>query len=324
MARFRARALVEHPEVEWVALASPERVRAEEAARASGAHAAVTADEALAEELDGVVVSSATADHPAQIAACVERRLPLLSEKPIAPTLEESRALAEQAERAGVALQIGFQRRFDAGFRAAHERIASGAVGTLYSIRLASHDHEPPPEHFVPTSGGMFRDLHVHDFDLARWLSGEEVDSVYALGALRTCWDYFRRDGDVDTTAIVLRMESGLPVLIGGGRHDPLGHEVRAEVYGSEDTIAVGLDGRTPLRSLEDGMPPPPERPYAGFLDRFAPAFRAETAAFVDVVLGRRDNPMPPGAAVAATRVAVACERSYAANRAVAVAEVEA
>jgi myo-inositol 2-dehydrogenase / D-chiro-inositol 1-dehydrogenase len=278
----------------------------------------------LAEDVAAAIVSSSTDRHPEHVLACVERGLPVLCEKPIALTLRETREVLDRVAAAGGTLQVSFQRRFDPGFAAARAALAEGQLGTLYLIRLNSHDHEPSPEHYIPTSGGMFRDLHVHDFDLARWLSGEEVDSVYALGALRTCWDYFRRDGDVDTTAIVLRMESGLPVLIGGGRHDPLGHEVRAEVYGSEDTIAVGLDGRTPLRSLEDGMPPPPERPYAGFLDRFAPAFRAETAAFVDVVLGRRDNPMPPGAAVAATRVAVACERSYAANRAVAVAEVEA
>jgi myo-inositol 2-dehydrogenase/D-chiro-inositol 1-dehydrogenase len=323
MARFRARALVGHPEVGRVAIGSRDHGRAEAAAAATGAQGAGSVEDLLGQELDAVVISSATADHPAQIAACLERGLPTLCEKPVATTLEESRELVERAERAGTPLQIAFQRRFDAGFAAARERIASGALGTIYSIRLASHDRDPPPEHFVPTSGGIFRDLHVHDFDLARWLADEEVESVFALGVNRSRFDYFERNGDVDTTAIVLRMESGLPVLVSGGRHDPLGHEVRAEVFGSDDTIAVGLDRRTPLRSVEAGMPGPPANPYAGFIDRFTQAFLDETAAFVDVVQGRRENPCPGSAAVEATRVALACERSHAEHRVLRVAEVE-
>jgi len=304
MGTFRAEWLWAHPDVDEVLVGS---VRAG------------TVEATLDARPDAVVISSATPDHPAQIRACAERGLPMLCEKPIAPTLRETR---DALDVAGDVLQVSFQRRFDPGFAEARRLVAEGAVGTLYCVRINSYDHEPSPEHFIPGSGGIFRDLHVHDFDIARWLTGAEVERVYATGAVRR-WERFARHGDVDTSAALLTMADGMPVAVTGSRHDPRGYDFRVELLGSEDSIAVGLDERTPLRSVEASAPPLGGRPYAGFLDRFAGAFDAELRAWLAFVRGERDNPCPGVAALHALRVALACDVSRAEDRVVRMSEVD-
>ena len=300
---YRADWLRSHPEVEQVLVGSIREGSVETV---------------LDARPDAVVISSATPDHPWQIRTCAERGLPMLCEKPIALTLHETRAALDAG---GDLLQVSFQRRFDPAFAAARQLVADGRLGTLYCVRICAYDHEPSPEHFIPGSGGIFCDLHVHDFDIARWLTGSEVERVYALGAVRR-WERFARHDDVDTAAILLTMADGLPVVVTGSRHDPRGHDFRLEVLASEDSVSVGLDERTPLRPLEASAPPIGTRPYGGFLDRFAGAFDAELRAWLEFVRGERENPCPGVAALHALRVAIACDRSRAEGRAVAVEEV--
>jgi len=300
---YRAGWLRAHPDVEEVLV---------------GSIRAGTVESALDARPDAVVISSATPDHPAQIRACAARELPMLCEKPIALTLRKTR---DALDAGGDLLQVSFQRRFDPGFAEARRLVAEGALGTLYSVRMCAYDHEPSPEHFIPSSGGIFRDLHIHDFDVARWLTGSEVDRVYAVGAVRR-WERFAQHGDVDTSAILLTMADGLPVVITGSRHDPRGYDFRVELLASDDSIAVGLDERTPLKSVEAQAPTLGARPYEGFLDRFAAAFDAELRAWLEFVRGERGNPCPGAEALHALRVAVACDRSRAQGRVVAMSEV--
>ena len=181
-------------------------------------------------------------------------------------------------------------------------------LGTLYSLRITARDAEPAEDHYIPGSGGIFRDIRVHDFDLTRWITGREVATVYAIGAVRG-FERFARHGDVDTSAIALTMDDGMPVLIDGSRHDPRGYDVRLELLGSEDALVVGLDGRTPLTRLGA---PPPAAPWSSFAERFADAFARETAAFVELVRDGGESPCPPESALEALRVAVACDISRA------------
>jgi myo-inositol 2-dehydrogenase/D-chiro-inositol 1-dehydrogenase len=309
MGAFRARALAEHPEIDKVFVGSHHADRGRELGDAIGGFGG-TIDDVLREELDALVISTATAEHPEHVAAGAQRRLPMLCEKPISIELADTEATLEGVRKAGVELQIAFMRRFDVGFRTARELAATGALGTLYSLRMFAHDHEPADERFIATSGGIFVDLHVHDFDMARWLTGREVKEVFATGTVRA-WERYGRHDDVDTSAIVLTMDDELPVVITGARHDPVGYDFRAEILGSGDSIVIGVDGRTPVHSLQPDGPPVPVDPYVGFLDRFRQAFIDETAAFVDLVLGRGTNLSPPEEALSALRVAVACERSW-------------
>ena len=298
---------------EEVLLAGGDPARTAAVAAACGA-TPVTVEEALAGTPDGVVVASATDRHAEHLLAAAELGVPVLCEKPIALTVEDTRAAVEALARTGATVQVGFQRRFDPGFAAARE----ADVGTRYSLRITARDADPAEEHYIPGSGGIFRDMHVHDFDLARWISGREVATVYATGAVRG-FERFARHGDVDTSAIVLAMDDGMPVLIDGSRHDPRGYDVRMELLGSRDAIVVGLDGRTPLRRIGGE---PPARAWRSFAERFAEAFARETQAFLALVRDGGESPCPPESALEALRVAVACDLSRAERRPVSIADV--
>ena len=310
MGALRAALLAQRADVSEVVLAGGDRERTAAAAARAGARPATVA-EALSAAPDGVIVASATARHAEHLEACAELGVPVLCEKPLALTVADTTALIATLERAGVPAQVGFQRRFDTGLRALRDCVADGTVGTVYSLRITARDAEPSPEHFIPSSGGMFRDMHVHDFDLARWVSGREVATVYATGTVRA-HERYARHGDVDTTAIVLTLDDGTPVTIDGTRHDPRGQDVRVEVAGRRDVVVAGLSARTPLRTVDPDGLAPAGRGWESSYERFAPAYAAETDAFVALVRDRGPSPCPPSAALEALRIADACEESRA------------
>jgi myo-inositol 2-dehydrogenase/D-chiro-inositol 1-dehydrogenase len=217
-------------------------------------------------------------------------------------------------------VQVGFQRRFDAGYAAAREAVASGALGTLLVVRAATHDPAPPAEEYVAASGGIFRDLHIHDFDAVRFVTGEEIVEVYADGAVReTPW--LEAHDDVDAAVAVFRLEGGALGILSGTRRDPLGYDVRLEVFGSGDSIVAGLDGRSPMRSVEAGARPAGGG-YRDFVDRFEDAYRAELSAFVGTVRAGGESACGLGEARAALACALAADRSRAERRPVSIDEV--
>lgn len=317
---LHAGVLAGNPEVNALVVGDVDVGRAETLAlELGGEHG--TIDEVLDSELDAVVIAASTSAHADLIRAAADRGLPTFCEKPIALEYEETLEIVERIESSGAVLQMGFQRRFDAGYVEAKRLIDGGALGTLYSIRLATHDPEPPHEGYIPTSGGIFRDLHIHDFDVLMWLTGGKVDEVYATGSVRK-FDVFAKYGDVDVSAALIKMADGVVAVLTGGRQDPLGYDVRTEVFGSEDSIAVGVDGRTPLRSVEPGVPPAEKTPYPNFRLRFEDAYRAEIGHFVRLVRGEAGNPCTARDALEALRVAMAADLSLAERRPVRLSEV--
>ena len=318
--QYHARVVRDHPDVTGIVVADADAARAGAVAEELGAQRAPDAERLLA-SVDAVVIATSTDTHAALIRAAADARVPAFCEKPIALDLRSASAVVRHVREREAVVQVGFQRRFDAGYTAARDAVRDGSLGTVYVIRVAGHDAEPPHESYIPGSGGMFRDLHIHDFDVARWVLGQEVTEVYATGAV-LCHPMFAKYGDVDTTAATLAFDGGTLGVVTGSRHDARGYDVRIELFGSRDTVAAGWDARTPLRSLEPGGPPPPARPYAGFLDRFDAAYRSELNAFVELAHGRIPNPCTVEDAEIALRVALACERSRAEHRPVAVAEI--
>jgi myo-inositol 2-dehydrogenase/D-chiro-inositol 1-dehydrogenase len=318
---FRARVLSELPEVDEVIVGNRTVGRAEELARGVGGTAG-TIEGAIGSGPDAVFVSLATELHAEWLHRCIEAGLPIFCEKPIALTLQETAGVIEHANKAGNVLQIAFQRRSDPDYQRAYREIRDGSLGALYSIRITAHDAEPAPEEFIASSGGTYRDLHIHDFDLARWLTGLEVEQVYAVGSVRG-FDRYAKLDDVDNTAILMNMSDGLPVIITGTRHNPRGHDFRMEVFGSEDSLSVGDNSLSQPRSLEPNTASPSKGPYRDFIERFGESLRQETIAFIEVMRGERENPSPPAAAMEALRVAVACEASRKEGRPVRVAEIQ-
>ena len=322
MARLRARHLLMDGRVSWVGLASSNPIRAKETATEIGASFYGGLEEALVQNVDALVVAGASDDHAGHIRLGLAAGVPIFSEKPLATDLEECREVVRDAEAASVEVQVGFQRRFDKEYVDAKNLLDSGQLGRLYGLRLISHDHQPPTERFVTTSGGLFRDLGVHDYDLARWLTGEEVCEVFVVGAARSEWDYFERHDDVDTAVTLLKMESGLPVVISSARHSPDGHDVRAELYGSRHNVVVGYGSYAPLRSPGEIAAGKKVDAFPNFLARFEGAFEQQSEAFVDWVAGETPNPCPAKHGVEALRVAVAAELSWKQNRPVVVSEI--
>ena len=318
--RYHARVLRAHPDVTELVVADADQGRAREVAGELSAEVAESV-EALLGRVDAVAIATPTSLHAEMIRQAVDAGRPTFCEKPIALDLRSTAEVVRHVRERGVPVQIGFQRRFDAGYRRAREMVASGELGTVYVARLAAHDPAPPHEDYIPHSGGMFRDLHIHDFDIIRHVLGQEVVEVYATGAV-LCSDLFAKYGDVDTTAGVLTFSGGTLGILSGARHDPLGYDIRTELFGSRDSIVVGWDARTPLHSVEPGMPGSPRDAYPFFIDRFDAAYRAELSHFLDVARGRAANPCPPEEAEAALRIAVACDLSRKEGRRVRVEEV--
>lgn len=319
MGAIRVEDLAADPRVDEVIIANRTSPRADELAARFGART-VPWESAASTPADAVVVAVGTDAHDGLLEAVLPQGRPVLCEKPIALSLAGTQQVITLAETHSTPLQIGFQRRFDDAIRGVHETIDSGQLGTVYSLTMTAHDHTPSPREFIAGSGGIFRDMHVHDFDLVRWLTGSEIETVYATSAVREHRDY-AEFGDADVSAITAVTRSGVQVIITGTRHDALGHDVRLEAFGSRDSVSAGLNTRTPLRSVE-GELALNENPYRGFVDRFREAFRHETRAFVSLALGEIPNPCPPDSALESLRVAIACEQSVATSAPVRVSDI--
>ncbi|MFG2720868.1 Gfo/Idh/MocA family oxidoreductase [Streptomyces sp. NPDC048416] len=317
---FHAGVLARHPQVEELVVADADAARAAEVAALTGARAVATVTEAFA-GVDAVVICSATAAHAGFIAAAARAGLPAFCEKPIALSVPGTLEALRAVEAAGTELQLGFMRRFDAGYVRARELVRSGALGRLHTVRAITSDPAPPPAAYLPLSGGLYRDCLVHDFDIVHWVTGREVSEVYATG-----WDggpaMFRDAGDIDTAAAVLTLDDGALVTATATRCNGAGYDVRLELAGERDQFAVGLDDRTPLTSAEPHGPGRPDKPWPGFLERFAPAYEAELDAFVRLVRGEAPNPCDGRDALHALRIAEACEVSRKERRVVRVAEI--
>jgi myo-inositol 2-dehydrogenase/D-chiro-inositol 1-dehydrogenase len=271
--------------------------------------------------VDGVVIAAATDAHPELIRLCVGAGLPTFCEKPVARSAADAAALAREVADSGVEVQIGYPRRFDPAFAAARAAVADGSLGWVHTVRSTTLDPAPPPRGYIEGSGGIFRDCSVHDFDAVRWVTGQEVTEVYAAGGNRGA-DWFAEAGDVDTASAILTMADGALAVVSNSRYNARGYDVRLEVHGSRDSIAAGLGPGLPLRSAEPGVSFPGGKPYSFFMDRFAEAFRAELAAFTEVVAGRRASPCPLPDAVETGWVAEACTVSLREHRPVRLEEV--
>ncbi|MFJ4681912.1 Gfo/Idh/MocA family oxidoreductase [Streptomyces sp. NPDC088789] len=318
---FHAETLSGLDAVGSLVVADPNPQAAKAAAERFGAQVADSPEALLAAGIDGVVIAAATDAHPALIRAGVRAGVPVFCEKPVAGTMAEGVAVLKDVEQGGIPVQIGYNRRFDAGFVAARDAVRGGELGALHTVRSTTLDPAPPPAAYVAASGGIFRDCSVHDFDIIRWVTGREVTEVYAVGGNRGA-DYIREAGDADTTGAVLTLDDGTIAVVSNSRHNGRGHDVRMELHGFADSIAVGLEDRLPLRSVEPGARFPAGTPHDFFMDRFAAAYRAELTAFTEVVAGTRPSPCTVADALEAGWIAEACTLSLREHRPVRVAEV--
>ncbi|GGM45430.1 myo-inositol 2-dehydrogenase [Longimycelium tulufanense] len=321
---FHAQTLRTLPAIGTLVLADTDAVRAHLVAAQLGETGVVVLDrpdDLFSAGLDGLVIAAATDAHPELLERGVDAGIPVFCEKPVAPDVQGTLAVIDRVGGTEVPVQVGFQRRFDAGYTAARDAVAAGKLGWVHTVRACTLDPGPPTPEYVAASGGFFRDCSVHDFDIIRWVTGREVVEVFARGTNRGA-DFFRASGDVDTLAAMLVLDDDTLALVSATRYNAAGYDVRLEVLGSQDSVAVGLDDRLPLRSVEPGVRWPGGPAYPLFMDRFRPAFAAELSAFVDLVAGRGQSPCTVFDALEAFYIAEACERSRQENRSVRLDEV--
>jgi myo-inositol 2-dehydrogenase / D-chiro-inositol 1-dehydrogenase len=318
---FHARTLRGLEQVDSLIVTDADLARAREVGLGVGAEVAGSVTDLLGAGVDAIVIASATGSHPELIKRGVQAGLPVFCEKPVAPDVEGTLDVIKSASGSEAGIQIGFQRRFDAGFLAVRDAVRSGALGWLHTIRSSTLDPAPPPAGYIPGSGGIFRDCGVHDFDAIRWASGREVAQVYAVGVNRG-EEYFRDAGDVDTACALLTLDDDTLAVVSCTRYNAAGYDVRLEVLGSAASICAGLDDRMPVRSAEPGVSFPAGPAHRQFTERFAGAYAAELAAFTEVAAGRMASPCTLEDALEAFYVAEACELSRQRRQPVAVAEV--
>lgn len=231
-------------------------------------------------DIEAVVVASPAVVHDEHITLAARAGKPIFSEKPLADTVPKAQAAAEAVRSAGVPFQIGFQRRYDRSYARAHDLIASGAIGDIEMFRGMSCDRLGPIE-FLKTSGGLFMDLASHDFDAARFLTGQEVVDVLAIGAVLVEPALSTFD-DVDYGIVLLRFENGALGVVQEAWRAPYGYDIRAEVHGSKGKVVAEVDEKYPT-VLYDERGKVSER-HDQFVERFADAYRDELQAFVSAL----------------------------------------
>jgi myo-inositol 2-dehydrogenase/D-chiro-inositol 1-dehydrogenase len=231
-------------------------------------------------DIDAVVVASPAVVHGEHIALAAAAGKPIFSEKPLADSVVNAEAAAEAVRRASVPFQIGFQRRYDRSYARAKELIASGAIGDIEMFRGMSCDRLGPIE-FLKTSGGIFMDLASHDFDAARFLTGQEVTEVLAIGAVLVEPELATFD-DVDYAIAMLRFANGALGVVQTSWRAPYGYDIVAEVHGSKGKVVAEVDEKYPTL-LYDERGKVSAR-HDQFLERFSDAYRAELQAFVDTL----------------------------------------
>lgn len=275
--------------------------------------------------IDGVVIAAATPAHAELIQAAVSRGIPVFCEKPIAGSIAEALQVVRAAGDSAVPIQIGYPRRFDPAFVAAKAAVEAGELGRLTTVRSTTLDPAPPPAAYLATSGGIFRDCSVHDFDAVRWVSGQEVVEVYATGAIDpdASAEMYAEHGDFSSASTLLTLTDGTIGVVSNTRTNGRGYDVRLEVHGVRDAVAAGLDESLPIRAMEAGATFPSGEPHGFFMDRLAEAFRQELAAFCAVAAGEITSPCTLTDALGTAWAAEAATVSARTGRPVRVEELE-
>ena len=271
-------------------------------------------------DLDAVVICSPTDRHYQMIVDAAAAGKQIFCEKPVDLSIEKVQAINEEVSRRGVRMMVGFNRRFDSNFLKVRETIAAGLVGQPHVLRITSRDPAPPPEHYIRTSGGIFLDMTIHDFDMARYLMGSEVTEVYTKAAVLVD-PLFAKAGDWDTAVITLSFENGALAVIDNSRKAVYGYDQRVEMFGSEGMVTV--TNNTPdSHILCDRAGIHTALPLNFFLERYAESYVREMRAFVDAVVNQ--TPVPVGGAdgLKAAAIALAAGRSARENRPVKLTEI--
>ncbi len=297
-----------HPNLHLSHIVDPFAENAEAVAAATGA-AITTYDAVLADaSIEGVIVATSTDLHLAECLDLHAAGKAIFCEKPIGMDL--ALVQAEAAKLKDARLFLAFNRRFDPNIRALQARLASGEVGRLETLQITSNDTSPPPINFVKTSGGLFKDMAIHDLDMARWLLGEPISEIFAWGSCLVD-PAIGEAGDIDTARTMLKTASGRLGVIANSRRSGFGYDQRIEAFGSEGMIRIGNITESSVEVWKEAGPQT-DRFQNFFLERYADAYRAEMWHFAEMLAGKVKPAVGYDDGVAALRLAEAALQSLA------------
>lgn len=271
-------------------------------------------------DIDAVFICSSTDTHVPLIKQAAKAGKHIFCEKPVSMDIKQTEEALEIVREAGVKLQIGFNRRFDHNFKRVREHVQGGTIGQPHIVKITSRDPNPPHADYIKVSGGIFMDMMIHDFDMARFVTGSEVEEVYAQGNVLIN-PVFAEHGDVDTAIVTLRFENGALGVIDNSRQAVYGYDQRVEVFGSKGSVAVTNDHpNTAEISTAEGVVR--DKPLHFFLERYNAAYVEETQMFIDCLVNGNPLPVEGFDGLQAERIALAAKLSSRLKRPVKVSEI--
>ncbi len=273
-----------------------------------------------APDIDAVVICSSTDTHADLIVAAAAAGKQIFCEKPIALGLEKIDASLDAVEKAGVKLQVGFNRRFDSNYRRVHDLVREKAIGDLHILKITSRDPAPPPIEYVKVSGGIFLDMMIHDFDMARFIVGSEVKEVYAVGAVRVD-PAIGEAGDIDTAVVTLQFANGVIGTIDNSRRAVYGYDQRVEAFGSAG-MAESANRRPNEVRLSGSADVREDLPLNFFVERYTESYVTELMSFVDSVMNNKPTPVNGMDGKMPVVIGYAAKRSLDEHRPVALTEI--
>jgi myo-inositol 2-dehydrogenase / D-chiro-inositol 1-dehydrogenase len=298
----------------------------EQAARATAARCRIPSatkdyQEILGDpEIDAVVICSSTDTHARIITEAAQAGKHIFCEKPIDFSLAKIDGALAQVEKAGVKLQIGFNRRFDSNFARVRQAVASGEIGEPHLLHIVSRDPEPPTPEYVKTSGGIFMDMTIHDFDMASFLIGSEVEEVFVYGGVRIDPE-IGKAGDLDTVLILLKFADGTLGTIDNSEKAAYGYDQRVEVFGNRGAIQIA-NNYPNSAVVSSGESIYHDRPLYFFVERYVDSYIAEMRSFIEAVSEDRPTQVSGQDGRVPVVMALAAHKSYAEHRPVRLSEI--
>ena len=268
-------------------------------------------------DIEAVLICSSTDTHSSISLEAIAAGKHIFCEKPIDHDVNKILEVKKALANAGIKYQVGFNRRFDHNFKGARAAVEAGKIGTLDVLKICSRDPGAPPVEYVKVSGGIFLDMTIHDFDMVRFMSGEEVEEVFAYGAVRVD-PAIGEAGDIDTAVISMKLQSGAIAVIDNSRD---GYDQRVEAFGRKGQVAVSNDTEsTAVISDADGVHA--EKPLYFFLQRYMQAYVDEVSEFIDCIANDKEVSVGIDCGLQPVLIGLAAKRSLAENRPVKIAEI--
>ncbi|WP_182185973.1 inositol 2-dehydrogenase [Pectinatus frisingensis] len=272
-------------------------------------------------DIDAVLICSSTDTHSSISIEAIKSGKHVFCEKPIDHDVKKIKEVLDVVKTSGLKYQVGFNRRFDHNFKAVKDAVATGKIGKQQIIKITSRDPQAPPIEYIKVSGGIFLDMTIHDFDMVRYLSGSEVEEVFAIGSV-TVDPEIGKAGDIDTAVITMKLANGATAIIDNCRQAAYGYDQRAEVFGTKGAVSINNDSNsTAVISDKDGVTG--EKPMYFFLERYMMAYAAEINSFVDSISNNTPTTVNANDGLQPVLIGLAAKRSVEENRPVTIAEIK-